>query len=307
VNADIAAGELAKEIEPLKIVFLNEKGGLFHGVTKEKLDVINLDEEYDALMREPWVKYGTKLKLREIKDLLDHLPRSSSVAIISPDSLQKELFTDSGAGTLIRRGYKIMKHAGLESIGRDRMRQVIQDRLPSEEIGEGAASTAGVLGELEEACKKGECTIYADEAMEVVAVVSHPKAPSTTPADSAADPPVAVLSHFLPSPAGTLASIPGLVFAALRRDHKKLFWTAPTSSPAAASASSSTAADLYTSGFHYAHADGSFVRQGRALFWYGMRDVHELEVCVKGLERDGRVGRAWLPVGPPAPAGSAAS
>ena len=44
VNADIAAGELAKELEPLKIVYLNGKGGLFHGVTGEKLDVINLDE-----------------------------------------------------------------------------------------------------------------------------------------------------------------------------------------------------------------------------------------------------------------------
>lgn len=28
----------------MKIVFLNEKGGMFHGVTGEKLDVINLDE-----------------------------------------------------------------------------------------------------------------------------------------------------------------------------------------------------------------------------------------------------------------------
>lgn len=44
VNADIAAGELGKELEPLKIVFLNEKGGLFHGITGEKLDLINLDE-----------------------------------------------------------------------------------------------------------------------------------------------------------------------------------------------------------------------------------------------------------------------
>jgi len=44
VNADVAAGELAKELEPLKIVYLNEQGGLYHGVTKEKLDVINLDE-----------------------------------------------------------------------------------------------------------------------------------------------------------------------------------------------------------------------------------------------------------------------
>lgn len=44
VNADTAAGELAKELEPMKIVFLNDKGGMFHGVTGEKLDVINLDE-----------------------------------------------------------------------------------------------------------------------------------------------------------------------------------------------------------------------------------------------------------------------
>lgn len=44
MNADVAAGELSKELEPLKIVFLNDKGGLFHGVTGEKLSVINLDE-----------------------------------------------------------------------------------------------------------------------------------------------------------------------------------------------------------------------------------------------------------------------
>ncbi|KAG8754947.1 hypothetical protein FRC11_006341, partial [Ceratobasidium sp. 423] len=100
VNADIAAGELAKELEPLKIVYLNEKGGLFHGVTGEKLDVINLDEEYAELMKQPWVKFSTKLKIREIKELLDQLPRLSSIVIISTDLLQKELFADSGAGTL---------------------------------------------------------------------------------------------------------------------------------------------------------------------------------------------------------------
>jgi N-acetyl-gamma-glutamyl-phosphate reductase/acetylglutamate kinase len=44
VNADIAAGELARVLEPLKIIYLNEKGGLFHGVSQKKFDVINLDE-----------------------------------------------------------------------------------------------------------------------------------------------------------------------------------------------------------------------------------------------------------------------
>jgi acetylglutamate synthase len=65
VNADTtAAGELAKEREPLKIVVLNDKGGLFHCVTGERLDVINLGEEYDDLMKQPWVRFGTNLKLR---------------------------------------------------------------------------------------------------------------------------------------------------------------------------------------------------------------------------------------------------
>ena len=55
------------------------------------------------------VKYGTKLKINEIKDLLMHLPRKSSVSIISAEHLHKELFTCSGSGTLIRRGYQIIK------------------------------------------------------------------------------------------------------------------------------------------------------------------------------------------------------
>jgi len=50
VNADVAAGELARVLEPLKIVYLNEKGGLFHGVTGEKISAINLDEVNTSLV-----------------------------------------------------------------------------------------------------------------------------------------------------------------------------------------------------------------------------------------------------------------
>ncbi|KAF9235444.1 hypothetical protein BU15DRAFT_89562 [Melanogaster broomeanus] len=193
VNADVAAGELAKELEPMKIVFLNEKGGLFHGVTGEKLDVINLDEK-------PWVKYGTKLKLREFKELLDVLPRSSSVA----------LFTDSGAGTLIRRGYKLLKHQTLESIGKDRLRQIICER--DEGIRAGKESVAGVLSALENA-KPGEWSIYADEPLDAVAIVSHPK--GETP----------VLTKLLASRAGVLNAVLDNVFNALKKDHRQLIWT----------------------------------------------------------------------------------
>ncbi len=116
VNADVAAGELARVVEPLKIVYLNEKGGLLNGSTGKKIDIINLDEEYEDLLKEPWVKYGTKLKIKEIRELLLHLPRSTSVSIISADHLHKELFTHSGAGTLIRRGFKILKETDINKL-----------------------------------------------------------------------------------------------------------------------------------------------------------------------------------------------
>ncbi|KAG8960536.1 hypothetical protein FRC05_006818 [Tulasnella sp. 425] len=177
-----AAGELAKELEPLKIVYLNDK------VTGEKLDVINMDEEYDSLMKESWVKHGTKLKLHEIKELLDHLPRTSSVAIISAESLQKYLFTDSGSGTLIRREYKLFKHSSSTT----------------------AISVAGVLNDV----KQTPYTIYGDEAFDVVAIVSHPEGE------------VSIMTKLLPNRNGILSNVVDNVFNAIKEDHRKLFWTA---------------------------------------------------------------------------------
>jgi len=275
VNADIAAGELAKELEPLKIVFLNEKGGLFHGVSGEKLDVINLDEEYDELMKQPWVKYGTKLKLREFKELLDHLPRSSSVAVISADSLQRELFTDSGAGTLIRRGYKLYKHDSIESIGADRLRQVIHDRDP--DVLSGDQSVTGVLNSL----KKAPCVIYGDEPMDVVAIVTKPEGE------------IPVMTKLLASRSGVLNGIVDNVFNSIKKDNKRLFWTAR--------------ADDENRAWHFERADGSFTRAGRSLFWYGVQDVKEVERIIKGFEESGRIERAYLPVGPSAPPHRAAA
>ncbi|KAH7921999.1 bifunctional acetylglutamate kinase/N-acetyl-gamma-glutamyl-phosphate reductase [Leucogyrophana mollusca] len=269
VNADIAAGELAKELEPMKIVFLNDKGGMFHGITGEKLDVINLDEEYDQLLKEPWVKYGTKLKLREFKELLDHLPRSSSVAVISAANLQRELFTDSGAGTLIRRGYKLFKHNSIESLGADRLRQVIHDRDP--EVLAGLSSVTGVFNDI----KKTPYTIYGDEPLDAVAIVTHPE--GETP----------VMTKLLASRSGVLNSVIDNVFNAVKKDHRRLFWTAQ--------------ADDENRAWHFERAEGSFTRAGKSLFWYGVQDVAEVEKIVKGFDEKGRIERSYLPVGPSAP------
>jgi N-acetyl-gamma-glutamyl-phosphate reductase / acetylglutamate kinase len=220
-------------------------------------------------MKEPWVKYGTKLKLREFKELLDHLPRSSSVAVISASHLQKELFTDTGAGTLIRRGYRLFKYSSLDGVGADRLRQVIRDRDP--DIASGEASVTGVLNDL----KPGTYSIYGDEPLDVVAIVSHPEGR------------VPIMTKLLASRGGIMNNVVDNVFSAIKKDHRRLFWLAR--------------ADDENRAWHFERADGSFTRAGRSLFWYGVQDVKEVEKIVKSFEEQGRIPRAYLPVGPSAP------
>ena len=220
-------------------------------------------------MKEPWVKYGTKLKLREFKELLDHLPRSSSVAVISASSLQKELFTDSGAGTLIRRGYKLFKHGNIDGIGADRFRQAVHDRDP--EVLAGLQSVTGVLNDLQ----KSPYTIYGDEPLDAVAVVTHPEGE------------VPVMTKLLCSRSGILNNVMDNVFNAIKKDHRRLFWTAQ--------------AEDENRAWHFERADGSFTRAGKSLFWYGVQNVGEVEKIVKELEAKGRIDRSYLPVGPSAP------
>ncbi len=109
INADIATVELVKSINPYKAIFLSETGGIFNK-KGQLIPTINLALEYDELMQEEWLHSGMKLKLEQIKSLLDYLPKTASVSITEPVNLPKELFTDSGSGTLIKHGYSVVQH-----------------------------------------------------------------------------------------------------------------------------------------------------------------------------------------------------
>ncbi|ODQ82126.1 hypothetical protein BABINDRAFT_160307 [Babjeviella inositovora NRRL Y-12698] len=256
VNADIAAGELARVFEPLKIVYLNEKGGIFNGNTGEKLSVINLDEEYEDLLKESWVKYGTKLKIKEIRDLLMHLPRSSSVAIINVDDLQKELFTDSGAGTLIRRGYKLVTKQSLEEFANPDLLRSALLRDPAIQSGE--VSVASYLKELENTSFKA----FGDEPLEVLAIVKDVNGGK-----------IPKLDKLLSSHNGWLNNVTDNIFNSLRKDFSKLYWIVnenDTNLP-----------------WYFSKSQGSFASRmnGDVLFWYGL-DSAEASQLIKQFETD---------------------
>ncbi len=106
VNGDSATRAVVAALQPMKVIFLTSVGGLLdkHG---DVIHALNLATDYDRLMKADWVEGGMRLKIKEIKRLLDALPLSSSVSLTTPAALMRELFTHGGDGTLVRKGEEI--------------------------------------------------------------------------------------------------------------------------------------------------------------------------------------------------------
>ncbi len=125
INADFAANELVVALQPYKIVFLTGTGGLLDD-WGNVIDSINLATEYEHLMTQPWLNGGMRVKVEQIKDLLDKLPLTSSVSITKPEELAKELFTHKGSGTYVRRGEKVLRVTSWDQLDRKRLHSLIE-------------------------------------------------------------------------------------------------------------------------------------------------------------------------------------
>lgn len=258
VNADVAAGELARALQPLKIVYLSEKGGLFNGDTKEKISAINLDEEYDHLMTQWWVRHGTRLKIKEMRELLMDLPKTSSVAIIHPADLQKELFTDSGAGTLIRRGNKV--HTA-EKVTDFTDIEVLKEVLVRDREGLDARA---VVDRYVKDLQSRQFKAYFDEPMEAFGIVLPPRDGSS----------MAHLATLTITKAGWLTNVADNIFVAIKKDYPKLMWTVKE--------------DDENLTWFFDKADGSLSKDGEVLFWYGLGTSEEVQEVMLQFSKHGR-------------------
>jgi N-acetyl-gamma-glutamyl-phosphate reductase/acetylglutamate kinase len=258
VNADVTAGEIARAIQPLKIVYLSEKGGLFHGVTNKKISAINLDEEYDDLMGQSWVRYGTRLKIKEMKALLDDLPKSSSVAIIHPDHLQRELFTDTGAGTLIRRGNKLNVASKLSELGEV---NTLKEILVRDREGLDASS---IVDRYVQFLGQREFTAYFDENKDALGIVLPPSGETE----------IAHLATFTVTKHGWLNNISDNVFQTLKKQHPRLMWTVSQN-------------DENLTWF-FERSDGSVSKDGEVLFWYGIESLDQVRELMAEFTLKGR-------------------
>jgi acetylglutamate kinase len=126
MNADAATRALVHAVQPLKIIFLADVGGLLDDEARV-IESINLASDFDPLMAQEWVHSGMRLKLSEIKRLLDDSPLSTSVSITTPSGLVKELFTHGGSGTLVRKGELIGHFTDRDGIDGSQVAKLVEE------------------------------------------------------------------------------------------------------------------------------------------------------------------------------------
>lgn len=240
INADVAASELALAIKPAKIVFLTPTGGLLdqHGRT---LSSINLSEDFDRMMSEDWVHSGMRLKLQEIKDLLDELPLSSSVSITSARDLPKELFTHRGAGTLVQRGERVLEFKTFDQIDQVRLKELL-------ELGFGKQLRPNYFE------KANIDHIYVTESYRATAVIVK-------------EGPVPYLDKFAVTPKAQGEGLGASVWARMREDYPKLYWRSRVSNQ--------------INMWYFQQSEGAFRNDQWCVFWYGIEDYDEMKACVK--------------------------
>ncbi len=239
INADFAANELVRVLQPYKIIFLTGTGGLLDP-QGNVIDSINLSTEYDELMAQPWINGGMRVKIEQIKDLLEKLPLTSSVSITRPAELAKELFTHKGSGTLVRRGERVLRFDSWEGVDLARMRELIESSF-------GRRLTADYF----------ENTIphriYISENYRTALILTWEEGFS-------------YLDKFAVLDDAQGEGLGRAVWHVMREENPQLFWRSRHSNP--------------VNIFYYAESDGCYKQEKWKVFWYGIEDFTDIERCV---------------------------
>jgi acetylglutamate kinase len=240
VNADFAANELVRVLRPYKIIFLTGTGGLLDEEGRI-IDSINLSTEYEHLIAQPWINGGMRVKIEQIKDLLDKLPLTSSVSITRPAELAKELFTHKGSGTLVRRGERVDVHTGWESLDLARLRALIEAGFRRTLVPDYFERTRLLRA-------------YVSENYRAALILTREGG-------------YTYLDKFAVADDAQGEGLGRAAWQVMRAENPQLFWR-------------SRHDNHLINPFYYAEADGCYKEPKWKVYWYGLRDFADIERCV---------------------------
>lgn len=243
VNADFAANELVQELQPYKIIFTGT-GGLLDAEGK-LIDSINLSTEYDHLMQQPWINGGMRVKIEQIKDLLDRLPLESSVSITRPADLAKELFTHKGSGTLVRRGERVLRATSWDELDLPRLTSLIESSFGRTLVPDYFSNAKLLRAYVSENYRAA--VILTDEGMLGASALIY-------------------LDKFAVLDDAQGEGLGRAVWNVMREETPQLFWRSRHNNQ--------------VNIFYYAESDGCIKQEKWKVFWYGLENFEQIQHCV---------------------------
>jgi len=239
VNADFAANELVQVLQPYKIIFLTGTGGLLDA-DGAVIDSINLSTEYEHLIAQPWINGGMRVKIEQIKDLLDTLPLTSSVSITKPAELAKELFTHKGSGTLVRRGERVLRVTSWGELDLARIRELIESSFGRTLVADYFERTRLFRA-------------YVSENYRTALILTEEDG-------------IAYLDKFAVLDDAQGEGLGRAVWQVMREENPRLFWRSRHGN--------------LVNHFYYAESDGCYKQERWKVFWYGLPDFETIQRCV---------------------------
>jgi acetylglutamate kinase len=115
-----ALARMLTELQTHKLIYVRPEGGLRQ--RGERLSVVNLTTDYAGLLASDDLDFGQRRLLEASRRLIFELvPSRLQISVTSPLNLMRELFTVKGAGTLLRQGARIERHASYAGVDQQRL------------------------------------------------------------------------------------------------------------------------------------------------------------------------------------------
>ncbi|KAI4888110.1 hypothetical protein NFI96_021827 [Prochilodus magdalenae] len=240
---------ISRAIQPLKVMFLNSRGGL-RNQNNKVLGSVSLPADLPTLWSAEWLCVLERQRVSAIAQLLNQLPPESSAVVTSANTLLTELFSHKGSGTLFKNGDPIHKYRTLENINVDRLLALINKSFGKKLKEDYIASLKGRLH-----------SIYLSEGYSAAAIIT------TEPVSSG----TLYLDKFVVSGSKQGQGTSQILWECIRQDLGKLFWRSRSTN--------------HINPWYFKHCDGSFVNGRWIVFWFGLSDIRESYELVEYAKR----------------------
>ncbi|XP_038132802.1 N-acetylglutamate synthase, mitochondrial [Cyprinodon tularosa] len=245
LNPTEVTAAISRALQPLKVMFLNNSGGL-RSEKQQVLDTVSLPADLPGLSRAEWLSPPVRRRLDTIARLLNQLPTESSAVITSADTLLTELFSHKGSGTLFKNGDPIQRYSSLDEIDTERLLTLINKSFDKTLRKDYIDSLKGRM----------HC-IYLSEGYSAAAIITIEPVNGGTP----------YLDKFVVRSSKQGQGTSHILWECIRQDLGKLFWRSKATNR--------------INPWYFRHCDGSFVNGVWTVFWFGLTDIRDSYALVE--------------------------